>query len=61
MSYADRIGVPYAVLLGEDELRQGKCAVKDMRSGEQVLLTPEEAAAHILAGLAVSGPIILEK
>ncbi len=61
MSYADKLGVPYAVLLGEDELSQGKCAVKDMRSGEQVLLTPEEAASHILTGLAAGGPIILEK
>jgi hypothetical protein len=32
-----------------------------MRSGEQVLLAPDDAAAHIKAGLASSGPIILEK
>jgi len=61
MSYADKIGVPYAVLLGEDEIAQGKCSVKDMRSGAQVVLTAQEAAAHILEGLANSGPIILEK
>ena len=61
MSYADKLGVPYAVLLGEDEIAQGKCSVKDMRSGEQVTVTPAEAAEHIKAGLASSGPIILEK
>ena len=62
MSYADKLGVPYAVLLGEDEIAQGKCSVKDMRTGEQQVLTPEEAAAHILKGLAANnGPIILEK
>ena len=62
MSYADKIGVPYAVLLGEDELAQGKCAVKNMQSGEQQLLTPAEAVAFIKAGLADNmGPIILEK
>ena len=61
MSYADKIGVPYAVLLGEDEIAQGKCSVKDMRSGEQVVLTAKEAAAHIKNGLADCGPIILEK
>ena len=61
MSYADKLGVPYAVLLGEDEIAVGKCSVKDMRSGEQVTVTPEEAAEHIKAGLAGSGPIILEK
>ena len=61
MSYADKIGVPYAVFLGEDEIALGKCSVKDMRSGEQVVLTAEEAAAHMKAGLAACGPIILEK
>ena len=62
MSYADKLGVPYAVLLGEDEIAAGKCSVKDMRSGEQVTVTVEEAAAHMKAGLeANNGPMILEK
>ncbi len=61
LSYADKLGVPYAVLLGEDELSEGKCSVKDMRTGSQRTLTPEEAAQHILAGLASAGPIILEQ
>ena len=62
MSYADKLGVPYAVLLGEDEIAAGKCSVKDMRTGEQITVTPDEAAAYILRGLAAgSGPIILEK
>ena len=60
MSYADKIGVPYAIFLGEDEISQGKCSVKDMRSGEQVALSAEEAANHILAGLSQVGAIILE-
>ena len=62
MSYADKLGVPFAILLGEDELAQGKCAVKDMRSGQQQLLTAQEAADHIRATLAAgNGPLILEK
>ena len=61
MTYADRIGVPYAIFLGEDEIAQGKCSVKDMRSGEQQLLTVEEAAQLIKAGISAGGPIILEK
>ena len=62
MSYCDKLGVPFAVLLGEDELAQGKCSVKNMRTGEQVTVTPAEAASHILAALAdASGPVILEK
>ena len=62
MTYADRLGVPYAVLLGEDELAQGVCSVKDMRTGQQVTLSAEAAAQHILEGLAANvGPIILQK
>ena len=62
MSYCDKLGVPFAVLLGEDEIAQGKCGVKNMRTGTQELLTAQEAADHILAVLAAdNGPIILEK
>ena len=60
MSYADKLRVPFVILLGEDELSQGKCAVKNMVTGAQVLLTAEDAAAHILANK-YTGPIILEK
>ena len=62
MSYADKLGVPYAVLLGEDEIAAGKCSVKNMKTGEQITVTAEEAAQHILAGLAaLGGSVILEK
>jgi len=62
MSYADKLGVPYVVLLGEDEIAQGKCSVKNMVSGEQVALAPEQAAEYILQELRNSnGPLILEK
>ena len=56
------MGVPFAVLLGEDEIAAGKCSVKNMVTGEQVTVTPAEAAAHIKAALAANdGPVILEK
>ena len=62
MAYADKLGVPFAVLLGEDEIAAGKCSVKDMTTGEQITVTPAEAAAHIKAALsAANGPVILEK
>ena len=62
MSYADKLGVPFAVLLGEDEIAQGKCSVKNMRTGEQQVLTAQEAAAYIQKTLAQeNGPVILEK
>ena len=61
MAYADKLGVKFAVLLGEDEIAAGKCSVKNMTTGEQITVTPAEAAAHIRESLAGAGPIILEK
>ena len=63
MAYANKLAVPFAVLLGEDEIAQGKCSVKDMASGEQRLLTPGEAAQWILEKQrqAENLPMILEK
>ena len=62
MAYADKLGVPFAVLLGEDEIAEGKCSVKNMRTGEQIKCTAADAAAHILEVLnANAGAIILEK
>ena len=61
MAYANKLGVPFAVLLGEDEIAEGKCSVKNMVTGEQVKLDPNDAAAHIKAALTNNGPIILEK
>ena len=51
MSYADKIGVPFAVLIGDDELEKGVVKIKDMQSGEQTELAPESAAAHIKAAV----------
>ena len=62
MAYANKLGVPFAVLLGEDEIAEGMCSVKNMLSGEQVKLSPVDAAAFIQNALAANnGPIILEK
>ena len=35
VSYADKLGIPYVVFLGEDEINKGLITVKDMSSGEQ--------------------------
>ena len=61
MAYANKLGVPFAVLLGEDEIAENVCSVKNMITGEQVKLSAVEAAAHIKAALTNNGPIILEK
>ena len=40
-------------LIGEDEEAAGLVSVKNMASGEQLKLSPADAAAHIAAGIAV--------
>ena len=62
MSYADKIGVPFAVFIGEDEIKEGLLSVKDMQTGEQVKLAPDEAAALISARVAEknAGSVIRE-
>ncbi len=52
IGYADKLAIPYAIFLGEDEINAGVSAVKDMKTGEQVKLTADKAIAHIKAGLA---------
>ena len=63
MTYANKLGVPYIVLLGDDEIAAGSCSVKDMRTGEQVTVTPAQAAELILADKAKNAAcaVILEK
>ncbi|MBR4132329.1 MAG: histidine--tRNA ligase [Oscillospiraceae bacterium] len=51
MQYADRLGIPYVIFLGEDEIAQGKCSVKELATGQQQTLTAAEAAAIITRGL----------
>lgn len=42
MKYADRNEIPYVILLGEDEMAAGALLLKNMKTGEQELLKPEE-------------------
>ena len=53
----------FAVIIGEDEAASGLVALKDMRRGEQVSCTPDEAAEKIKTALAESAgtPLIKEK
>ena len=62
MNYADKIGVPYAVFVGEDEIAEKVLSVKDMQTGEQKKLSTNDAAALIKAAVAVRNerPIIID-
>ena len=55
MNYADKIGVPYVVFLGEEEVAAGVVACKDMLSGEQTKLDFSATLNRIQQGLAARG------
>ena len=42
LSYANDISADYAVIVGEKELKEGKIAVKDLRTQEQSVITLDE-------------------
>ena len=62
MSYADKLKVPFVVLVGENEINEGVLSVKNMQTGEQVKLSPADAAEHIAAVIKErnSGAVIKE-
>lgn len=47
--YANKLGIPYCVVIGEDEVKKGVVQVKDMDKGEQVEVV-EGALVGILSG-----------
>ena len=61
VGYADKLRIPYAVFMGEDEIRGGVVTCKDMSTGEQTALPPAATLERIKAGLVQreSGRIIL--
>ena len=62
ISYADKLGIPYVIFLGEDEISAGIVACKDMKSGEQTKLPVSETITRIKAGLdeLEKGSVIVE-
>jgi histidyl-tRNA synthetase len=42
MSYADSKGIPYVLLVGEEEVESGQLSLKDMKTGEQQKVSIEE-------------------
>ena len=47
MSYANAKEIPFVALAGENEMGQGRLTLKNMLTGEQTLVTPEELIAQI--------------
>lgn len=52
MAYADKLAITFTAILGEDEIAANRVSLKDMASGQQQLLTREEAADRILSAVA---------
>ena len=48
MSYANAKQIPFVALAGENEISQGKLTLKNMESGEQTLVSPDELISMIV-------------
>ena len=49
MSYANDKNIPFVAIVGENEMNEGKLTLKNMTTGEQALVTPEELLRAIQA------------
>ena len=52
IGYADKLGIPFVIFLGEDEIAQNVCALKNMATGVQEAVTQETALETIRAEIA---------
>ena len=62
MNYADKLGIPYVLFLGEDEIAAGMVSCKNMTTGAQVKLPVDDAITMIREDLAErnQGKVIAE-
>ena len=49
IQYADKLGIPFVIFLGEDEVAQHVCALKNMATGVQEAVTSAAALETIRA------------
>ena len=47
MSYANANNIPFVALAGENEMKEGKVTLKNMLTGEQTVVTPDELVAMV--------------
>jgi len=47
MSYANAKQIPFVALAGENEMKEGKITLKNMETGEQQMVTPEELIGRL--------------
>ena len=46
--YADKLQIPYVIIIGEDEITEGKVTMKNMITGEEARLSIEECINELL-------------
>jgi len=56
LQYANRKGIPVAIIAGASELDRGQIAIKDLRSGTQSDAVPREQLAARVAVLLEASP-----
>ena len=47
LKYADRKDIPWAVIVGPKEVKAGKVVLKNLTTGEQIILAPESLVKKI--------------
>jgi len=47
LQYANALGIPYIIIIGEDELKQKKVLLRDMNSGTEQLLSVEQVVKKL--------------
>lgn len=47
LEYASSLGIPYVVFVGERELKEGKVKLRDMETGDELLLTVNDAVKRL--------------
>ena len=47
MKYANKMGIPYVAIIGEDELKNGEVTVKNMLTGEQSTAAADDIVSMI--------------
>ena len=48
MAYADKIKVPFTAIIGDEEAEKGMVSLKDMASGQQEMLSYDQAVERLL-------------
>jgi len=52
MGYADKQGIPFVAFIGEDEIQSGMVSLKNLQTGQQLMMLPSQAISEVWAVIA---------